>query len=194
MKLSAYAKKIGVSYLTAYLYWKKGLLKGKQLQTGTIIIQEEETTQAIQTQPRVVLYARVSSSENKDNLKTQLERLKTYAASKGYNIVKEITEIGSGLNDTRKKLIAQLQKKDWDIIIVEHKDRLARFGVELVEVLLKQLGKHIEIINQVDDKKENIIQDLISIITSYSAKIYGLRRSKRKTETIIKQLQDDQKE
>lgn len=103
MKLSAYAKKIGVSYLTAYNYYKSGIIKGTQLPTGTIII--EDNLPVVQKQyNKVALYARVSSSENKDNLKTQLDRLRTYATAKGYTISKEVSEIGSGLNSNRKKL------------------------------------------------------------------------------------------
>lgn len=192
MKLSDYANKLGVSYLTAYLYWKKGYLKGRQLPTGTIIIEEEKTENTIQHN-RVVLYARVSSSENQDNLKSQLQRLREYAIAKHYTIVSEISEIGSGLNDKRKKLLKIFTNSNWDIILIEHKDRLARFGVELIESLLNQLNKRIEIINQAETQKEDILQDLISIITSYSAKIYGLRRSKRKTEAIISHLQSNAK-
>ena len=187
MKFSEYASQLGVTYLTVYKHWKKGLIKGRQLATGTIIVDTEETKQTTQT--RVVLYARVSSSENKDNLARQLERLRIFALAKGYIVVKEIAEIGSGLNDKRHKLLAQLRIKDWDILLVEHKDRLARFGLEIIETLLHQLDKRAEVINQVESQKEDILQDLISIITSYSAKIYGLRRSKRKTEAIITLLQ-----
>ena len=189
MRLREYATKLGVSYLTAYNHWKKGLIKGFQLETGTIIVEFEETKQS--THKRVVLYARVSSSENKDNLEAQLTRLRNFAIAKGYTIVKEIQEVGSGLNDKRRKLLAQLKLKDWDILLVEHKDRLARFGIELIETLLAQLDKKIEVINQAESQRADILQDLISIITSYSAKIYGLRRSKRQTEKITALLQAD---
>lgn len=189
MRLREYATRLGVSYLTAYNHWKKGLIKGFQLETGTIIVEFEETKQS--THKRVVLYARVSSSENKDNLEAQLTRLRNFAIAKGYTIVKEIQEVGSGLNDKRRKLLAQLKLKDWDILLVEHKDRLARFGIELIETLLAQLDKKIEVINQAESQRADILQDLISIITSYSAKIYGLRRSKRQTEKITALLQAD---
>lgn len=187
MKLSAYAKKIGVSYRTAYTYFQTGVIKGTQLSTGTIIIDEQNTEKTQKN--RAALYARVSSSENKNNLKTQLERIKSYSIAKGYTIVKEVSEIGSGINSTRKKLTALLQDKSYDIIVIEHKDRLARFGTEYIDILLNQLGKKIEIINKVNTETEDLTQDLISIITSFSARIYGQRRSKRKTEKIIKSLQ-----
>jgi predicted site-specific integrase-resolvase len=189
MKLRAYARKIGISYITAYRHFKSGILKGVQLPTGTIIVEENETKEELKSKNiHVALYARVSSSENKDNLKTQLERLKNYATAKGYIISKEVSEIGSGLNPNRKKLIALLKDNKYDIIIVEHKDRLARFGTELLDIVLNQVNRKIEIINQVDNETEDTIQDLVSIITSFSARIYGQRRSKRKTEQIIQNL------
>lgn len=194
MKLSEYAKKNGIKYLTAYLYWKKGYIKGRQMPTGTIFIDEEESIDTALTKRKekignkAIIYARVSSSENKDNLERQLDRLREYSEAKGYKIIKEVGEIGSGINDKRRKLLSILKNKTCDIIVVEHKDRFARFGTALIEELLNQTGKSLDIINKVDTEDEDITQDLISIITSYSAKIYGKRRSKRKTEDIIKKL------
>ena len=195
MKLTDYAKKNGIRYLTAYTYWKKGYLKGKQLPTGTILVEEEELKEPNISrnilENSAILYARVSSAEGKNNLKTQLDRLREYSIAKGYKIVKEVTEIGSGVNDKRRKLLSIIKNKNCNIIVVEHKDRFCRFGTAIIEELLKQTNKRLEVINQVDIGQEDIIQDLISIITSYSAKIYGLRRSTRKTEKIIKKLKKE---
>ena len=73
--------------------------------------------------------------------------------------------------------------------MIEHKDRLTRIGFNYIETLLKKDGKEIEVVNNAEDDKENIIQDFVSIITSYCARIYGNRRSKRKTEQLIKELE-----
>jgi predicted site-specific integrase-resolvase len=101
IKLSEYAKNNGIHYITAYRYWNKGKLKGKTTHTGTILIEDDIMNETI---PLVATYARVSSSENKNNLDSQSERLRNYANAKGYKIHKEIKEIGSGLNDDRKQL------------------------------------------------------------------------------------------
>jgi putative resolvase len=186
MKLSTYAKKKGISYLTALRHWQKGYLQGEQLASGTIIIFEAEKISQIVT--KVILYARVSSGENKSNLESQLERLRLFAAAKGYEVKKEVKEIGSGLNDKRPLLEKILVSNDWDILVVEHKDRLARFGINYMSVLLEKLGKKIEIINTVQDSKDDLMQDFVSIITSFTARLYGLRRSKLKTEELIKNL------
>jgi putative resolvase len=114
--------------------------------------------------------------------------LRDYASAKGYKIEKEIKEIGSGLNDKRIQLESILKKDNWSKIIVEHKYRLARFGLNYLNVLLEKQGKSIEVINEVQEGKEDLMQDFVSIITSFTARLYGLRRSKRKTEQIIKGL------
>jgi len=190
MKLSTYAKKIGLSYKTVWKLWKNGKLDAYQLPTGTVIIKEEIKDKL---PDKVCIYARVSSSENKDNLKRQTERLKEYAIARGYRIYKIVEEIGSGVNDNRKKLNQLLSDKNYNKMVVEHKDRLTRFGFNYIQILFNQLGKEIEIVNETKNDKEDLMQDFISIITSFCARLYGLRRSKRRTEKIIKELKNEKK-
>jgi len=78
---------------------------------------------------------------------------------------------------------------DYDVLVVEHKDRLARFGTNYLDVLLSRCGVKLEIVNLAENGTDELMQDLISIITSFSARLYGQRRAKRKTEKIIQQLQ-----
>lgn len=80
---------------------------------------------------------------------------------------------------------------DYSLIVVEHKERLTRFGFNYIKLLLKKAGKDIEVVNEAGNDKEDLIQDFTSIITSFCARIYGQRRSKRKTEKIIRELQGD---
>lgn len=127
---------------------------------------------------RVVVYARVSSSANKANLATQTRRLVDYCAARGYRVHKVISEFGSGLNDTRPKLEKLLQEQDFTKLIIEHKDRLTRFGFNYIETMLNKNNIEIEVLNPVLDDEADIIQDF----TSFCARIYGKRRSKRKTE------------
>jgi putative resolvase len=192
MKLSEYAKKLGVHYVTALRYWKAGKVKGFKTHTGTIIVTEDLTENLKEL--KVALYARVSSSENKSNLDSQMERLKNYACAKGYKVYKETKEVGSGINDTRKKLESILKDRDINLIIVEHKDRLMRFGFNFLEILLKNSNRKIEVINNSESKKEDLIQDFISIITSFCARIYGNNVYKRKAEKIILELKERDQE
>ena len=92
------------------------------------------------------------------------------------------------MNDSRPQLIKLLRCSQIDIILVEHKDRLTRFGFKYIEELLDIQGRKIEVINNIVDDKDDLIQDFISVITSFCARIYGQRRSKRQTEKLIKEL------
>lgn len=172
MKLSTYAKKLGVCYRTAWNWFNEGKIDGAyQLPSGTVIVPDD-----VKNEYGVILYARTSSSQNKDLLENQAKRLESYAIAKGYKIKKIVKEFGSGLNDERKQLTKILQENQYDKIIVEHKDRLTRFGFNWIQLLT---GNRIEVINEAKEKDEDITRDLISIIHCFSARIYGLRRSQR---------------
>ena len=188
MKLREWATKKSVTYQTALNHWNRGLIKGEQLATGTIVVFDDDSEAVENKNLQIATYARVSSSKNKDNLEKQQSRLIDYANAKGYQTKFNIKEIGSGLNDSRPLLLKLLTDKDIDIIIVEHKDRLTRFGFKYIETLMELQGRKIEVINNIDDDKDDLIQDFISIITSFCARIYGQRRSKRNTEKLIKEL------
>ena len=189
IKLSTYAKKNCITYKTAYVHWQEGIVFGKQLSTGTILVNDDDEV-VLNKSFSVATYARVSSSENKDNLNKQSDRLVSYANAKGYKVDKIVKEIGSGLNDERKKLFDLLSDDTISIIIVEHKDRFSRFGLNYINLLLEKQGRKLEIINQVSNDNEDLIQDFVSIVTSFCARIYGNRRNKRKTEELIKNLQN----
>ena len=189
-KISTFAKMHGVTYRTVWTWISKGLVKTEKDLTGHTWVIEESYKQEY----NVAVYARVSSSENKDNLDTQADRLVSYCNAKGYKVAKVVKEIGSGLNDSRPKLEKLLIDKNIDIIVVEHKDRLARFGINYIQKLLELDNRKIEIVNNVDGEKEDLIQDFVSIITSFCARIYGNRRSKRATEKLLKEIEKDKGE
>jgi len=190
MKLSSWAKKQGIGYRAAWNHFKRGLIPNAyKLNSGAIIVPEE---QIILNKPEhVICYSRVSSSQNKDNLISQSKRINDFCAAKGWIVSENITEIGSGLNDNRKKLLKVFTDKRATKIVVEHKDRLTRFGFNYIEALCKSFNCEIIIINPATTDKEDLIQDFTSIITSFCAKIYGQRRAKRNTEKIIKSLEQE---
>lgn len=158
------------------------------MDTGTILVFEGDEPQASVSQ-KVAVYARVSSAENKSNLDSQAERLVNYCNAKGYQVSKVVKEIGSGVNDARPKLLALLEDVSMTLIVVEHKDRLSRFGVRYIETLLRVQQRRLEIVNESENDKEDLLADLTVILYSFCARMYGLRRAKRKTETIVKELQ-----
>lgn len=189
MKLSQWAKKVGISYRRAWQLFKEGKLPDAyRLPTGTIIVEENRISKRQEKEKVVAIYCRVSSAENKNNLERQAERLKEFALAKGYRIQHVVKEIGSGVNDARPKLINLLKKKDYNILLVEHKDRLTRFGFNYLLLLSEEHGKVIEVVNSAENEKEDLVQDFVAVIYSFAAKLYGLRRAKRKTEKIISEI------
>jgi predicted site-specific integrase-resolvase len=188
-KLSEYAKEHGVTYRTAYNHFKSGLIENAyQLKTGRVVIPDSTNIKHTKDD-YIITYARVSSSENKTNLNSQSQRLIDFCNAKGWNTNENITEIGSGVNDNRKKLIKILQEEKATKIVVEHKDRLTRTGFNFIQEACKKFNCEIIVVNNVEGEREDIIQDFVSIITSFCSKLYGQRRSKRKTEKLIEELE-----
>jgi predicted site-specific integrase-resolvase len=193
IKLCNYAKNHSVTYRTAWNRFNAGKIPNSfKNKDGQILIEVLNDKNIDWT--KVAIYARVSSNKNKTNLDEQAKRLTQYATAKGYQIVEVIKEVGSGVNDNRKRLNKLLESENWGTLIVEHKDRLTRFGFNYIEILLNKEGRKIEVVNLAEDEKSDLMQDLVSVIYSFSAKMYGLRRSKRKTEEIIKCLEKDSKD
>jgi putative resolvase len=188
MKLIDYAHKMGISYKTAWRWYKAGKLPGKQMDTGTILVLEEDKM-SCQPPEKVAVYARVSSAENRPNLDSQAERLVAYCTAKGYQVSKVVKEVGSGVNDARPKLLALLEDPRVTLIVVEHKDRLSRFGVRYIETLLRVQHRRLEIVNESENDKEDLLADLTALLYSFCARMYGLRRAKRKTEKIVQELE-----
>jgi predicted site-specific integrase-resolvase len=183
MKLSTYAKKLGITYRTAFLHFQRGNIRGAyQLPTGTIIVPDEESIKPDYT----VVYARVSSSENKNNLDSQATRLEQFCIANGWKINEVVKECASGLNDKRPKLQKIFNERKATRLVVEHKDRLTRFGFDYIKTLFNDC--EIIVVNETSNEEDDIMQDFISIITSFCARIYGNRRSQRKTEKIIEEL------
>lgn len=180
IKLSDYAKNKSITYRTAWNRFKKGLIKNSFKDESGHVLIPLNTEYDI----NLVIYSRVSSNEMKDNLNRQEERLKEYAIRNNYNIVKSIKEIGSGMNDNRPKLIDLLKDNSWNVLLVENKDRLTRFGFNYIKTLLETQNKKIIIVNENEHDNHSLMEDLISIIYSFSARMYGLRRKKNKDEII----------
>ncbi len=191
MKLSQYAKQQGISYSTALRWWHQGVIRGYQAPSGTIIV--EADSQQARALERVVIYARVSSPEHKENLERQVERLVQYCTVRGYQVAQVVKEIASGVNDSRPKLLALLKDRQATRIVVEHKDRLTRFGFRYLETLLEIQGRTIEVVNVAENSSEDLIADLVAIVYSFTARLYGQRRAKRKTERIVQELQAEER-
>jgi len=115
-----------------------------------------------------------------------LDGLRRYAEAKGYQIAYVVKEVASGVNDNRPKLKALLEKKDFDVLLVEHKDRLTRFGFGWFEVLCPF---RLEVVNVAENCTNDLMEDLVAILTSFSARLYGQRRGRKKTDAAIRALE-----
>jgi predicted site-specific integrase-resolvase len=193
MKLSSYAKKLGIHYNTAYRMFKRGQIAGYQLPTGTVIIAEpvEQTGARSAKQQVVAVYARVSSSENKKNLDTQAERLISWCNAQGWGVSKVVKECESGINDQRPKFLALLANREMSKIVVEQKDRASHFGVTYIQTLLAMQDRELVIVNTADPEESDLMGDFVAIITSFAARLYGRRRAKRKTQQVLAALQQN---
>jgi putative resolvase len=181
MKLSTYAKRAGVSYKTAYRWWKAGQLDAYQMSTGTIVVRDPIIPAP--SAGRIALYARVSSADQKSDLERQMQRLRDYAAAKGYSVAKEVSEIASGLNEHRPNLSKLLTDPTVGTLIVEQRDRVTRFGYEYIRQLLEAHGRHLEVLFPSDTEQE-LVEDFVAVITSMAARIYGQRSSRQKAAKI----------
>lgn len=192
IKLSEYAKMLGLKYQTVWLRYKRGQIKNTKFDNNRVYVCiDESEIFPIKGGNKVAIYARVSDNASKDNLNRQVKRLTEYATMRGYKIVKVVKEIGSGVNDHRPKLEKLLNDhKDYSILLVEHKDRLTRFGFNYIELMMKALGKNVEVVN-LSDENSNLIEDMISIVYSFSARLYGSRRAKQIKDITSKAIKDD---
>lgn len=154
-KLSAYADRMGVGYRAAWNWHKAGKIDSIN-QNGTILVAINEGDSLSENRSNnAAIYARVSSSENKDNLNSQADRLYDYSTARGYSVSKVVKEVGSGVNDNRKKLLTLLKDDSWGVLVIEHKDRLTRFGYKYLELLASEQGRRIEVLNTAEDPKKD---------------------------------------
>ena len=183
-----FQKKIGISVRTLRDWDKKNILKPAKITKGGIRFYSESQLNSYlgiideTVQKKNYIYARVSNQSQKDDLKNQIEFLKTFCNAQGI-ITEDLYDIGSGLNYKRKnwnKLLEEVMKGNVDKIFITYKDRFVRFGYDWFEVLCKNNGTEIVVLNDVKSSPEKeLVDDLISIIHVFSCRIYGLRKYRK---------------
>lgn len=180
---------LGVTAQTLRNWDKEGKLKPSYVKSNGYRYYSEDSilsyTQERKTKKNlnIIGYARVSSKKQSDDLERQVNNLKTYLDSK-YTDYEIITDIGSGINYTNpglKKLIEKINKKEVDVIVVLYKDRLLRFGFELVEYFAELNNVKIEVLDKIDkNQDQELVEDLVQIVTVLSGKLQGKRKRKAK--------------
>jgi len=190
VKLSEAAKLLAISYRQAqnWAYENKmpTIISPSGRRYVPVAWLERQFGEAAVDGSRCAIYSRESSSENKAALLSQTNGLRQYAKAKGWQIMHVVEEFGSGVNDQRKKLHRLFQQRDFDVLLIEHKDRLTRFGFAWFEAICPF---RIEVINRAENDTHDLMEDLVAILTSFSARLYGQRRGRKKTQAAIMALE-----
>jgi putative resolvase len=172
MKLAEWARRNGVHPQTAYRWFREGTMPvpARRLPSGTIMVDAVSDD----TQGQVVVYARVSSADQRADLDRQVARVTVWVTGQNMVVSRVVTEVGSALNGRRKTFLGLLRDPSVTTIVVEHRDRFARFGAEYVEAALAAQGRRLLVADPagVDD---DLVRDVTEILTSLCARLYGRR-------------------
>jgi putative resolvase len=179
MKLSEWAAQQGVHYQTAWRWWKRGTLPvpARQLPSGTILVDVPMSSAGVRG--RSVVYARVSSHDQRADLDRQVSRAVRWAGEERLTVDQVVTEVGSGLNGRRPKLARLLADPQVATIVVEHRDRLARFGVEQLQAALAAHGRRV-LVADAGETTDDLVRDMIEVLTSFCARLYGRRGARNR--------------
>lgn len=193
-KVSEFGSLIGVSSSTLRRWESEGKLIPSRTMGNQRVYDQSHLTIALnlkngKTPSKIIVYCRVSSAAQKPDLKAQVEAMERFCLGQGISVTEVIQEIGGGLNFKRPKF---LQIVKWAIsgelkqLHIAHKDRLCRFGFELIEEIIKWGGGEIVVANaETLSPHEELTQDLLAIIHCFSSRLYGLRKYKGKVKKIV---------
>ena len=190
MQVREWAKREHLSPYTVWKWCREGTMPVpvEQTPTGMWLIHDpkyEVTPTA--AAGRTVCYARVSSTDQKTDLQRQGDRLKAFAFNMGVDAPEVVTEVGSGVDDKRRKLNKLLADPTVTTIIVEHRDRLARMNVGLVESALKAQGRRILVVDDAE-RDDDLLRDMTEVLTSFCARLYDRKSAKRRAEQALEAL------
>lgn len=201
IRLNDMAKRIGVSVKTLQRWDREGILVAKRNPNNRRYYTEDQYLEYIgssnKQDRKIIAYARVSSNNQKDDLQNQITFIRNYVNAKGEILDDVIQDIGSGLNYNRKHwndlLLNQIPKGEVAKIYITYKDRFVRFGFDWFERFCNNYNCEIVVINNPDTSpKQELLEDLISIIHVFSCRIYGLRKYKKDI-SLDESLQDRNK-
>ena len=200
MKASEVKNILHVTQKTINSYVKTGKLHPVIINSRHYEYDEDEVYNLIgkgKTERLTVIYSRVSSRKKKNDLQTQEERIYNWAINNGYKVDMKLQDIKSGMCFTERKdfqkLMSLAATGQLGTLIVENRDRLCRFGFEMIEEMFRKLGAKIIVISNVEDKsyEKELTDDLISIIHYYSMKSYSMRRRLHKAELVLSSDSED---
>ena len=193
LKSTEASKYIGVSINTIKTLANNGKIKSFKTTGGHRRFMQEDLDSftgklAVKPEKLTVVYARCSTAKQKENLERQKDRLMKYSETQGYKYI-VIDEIASGINEKRKglhKLINLVFEGKVERVLIEYKDRLARFGYEYLDSIFRNLGVKVEIMDTKERKyEEELAEDIMKILTCYSARYYGARGGRKKKIEVV---------
>jgi len=190
MNLREWAEAQHIHPQTAYRWFREGRLPVPAQRVGGLIVVGDLTERAFAHRGKTAIYARVSSADQKSDLDRQVSRVTTWATSNGHSIDSVVTEVGSALNGKRAEFLSMLRDPDVTTIIVEHRDRFARFGAEYVAAALDAEHRRMVIVDdpEVDD---DLVRDMTELMTSLCARLYGRRSAAHRAAKAIEAVTVD---
>ena len=183
-------KRLGISFITLKRWIYSGRIHAVRTPSGRWMVPESEVEGILSGKTgaeeiKAVIYARVSSSDQRSDLERQIQYLTQYCSAKGYKVVDVLSDVASGLNTNRRgllKLFDYVVNKQVDVAVITHKDRLTRFGFEYLEYFFKRFSVRVEVVygEKPKDAHQEIVEDLLAIVTSFAGKLYGMRSHRKK--------------
>ena len=167
----------GVHPVTAYRWYREGRLPVPARRAGRLILVDPDPKPA--GTGRVAAYCRVSSADQKDDLERQAGRVVMGATERGLTVGQVVSEVGSGMNGHRRKLTKVLSDPAVTVIVVEHRDRLTRFGFEHLQASLAAGGRRIVVLDDAETS-DDLVRDVTEVLTSLCARLYGRRSASRR--------------
>jgi predicted site-specific integrase-resolvase len=184
VNLKEWAASQGIAYITARRQYAAGTLPVPTYRLGRLIMVGEPLTRSTTSTGTVVVYARVSSADQKPDLDRQVARVTEWATGQKLAVGRVVTEVGSALDGRRKKFLSLLRDPTVATVVVEHRDRFARFGAEYVEAALAAQGRRLLVVDpaEVDD---DLVRDVTEILTSLCARLYGRRAAANRAQRAV---------
>lgn len=191
MRIREWAEREGFHPQTVWRWCREGTMPVpfERTATGAIIVHDPkyETTPTTLHAGRTVCYARVSSGDQKNDLQRQADRLKAFAFNMGVAAPEVVTEVGSGMNDKRRKLNRLLADPTVATIIVEHRDRLARMNVGLIESALEASGRRLIVVDNTN-LDDDLARDMAEVLTSFCTRLHGRKSAKQRAQQALEAL------
>jgi putative resolvase len=185
-RISEFAKRIGRAPSTVRRWEREGILTAKRLPSGQRYFDESDVRAMLGGAPErrlSVVYCRVSSAGQREDLQSQVAAMEQYCRAAAIAVDEWIQEVGGGMNFRRKRflsMIERIQRGEIERVLIAHKDRLVRFGFDLLDHLSREHGCEIIVVNQESlSPEQEMVEDLLAIVHTFSCRLYGMRKYKK---------------